>query len=93
MNIANAGARACDHSGDIIDLKVRVGALEHTVQEVKASIKRVEDNSDEILSALKFGNTVVGFARRHGGAILAFAIGAGFMNENLATLIRSLLGA
>lgn len=93
MDHARAGAMTCYHSGDIIDLKVRVAALEHTVQEVKASIKRVEDNSDEILSALKLGKGIIGFGRKHGGAILAFAIGAGFLNENLATLIRSLLGA
>lgn len=92
MTTAGAGNSTCFHSGAIAKLEVRVDMLESSMNTVQSSMQRLEDNSDEILRAVKFGKGIVGFARKHGGALLAFAIGAGFMNENLAALIRSLLG-
>lgn len=88
---ARAGAKACENSGEFENLKERVASLEVSMRGVKDALFEIKANSDEILTAVKLGKGIVGFARKHSGAILAFAVGAGFMNDNLKALLMALI--
>lgn len=73
------------------NLERRVSNLEARMQTYENALDAVKANTDKILDVITHGKSVVGFLQKHGGRIVAFAVGIavtkGVLGQDVAHFI------
>ena len=82
-----------------VQLEMRVTGCEQALTKlpgIEADAKTARENTEQILAVVSGGKSAVKFLQKHGGRVVAFAVGLavarGWIGQDLANLFSSLFG-